>query len=106
METTTKNTVKINGKDVPYDFQGKHEIHLNPFSYGVFDIIGKKTDDGSEEVLYKNAAVSFINPTGEDDNGIQILAKTDGNEPYVVDCATYKKICTMKNLIELKRLID
>lgn len=102
METKTINTVKINGKDIPYDFNGQYELHLNPMIYGVLDVIGK-SDNGIEEVLYKNAIVSFINPGGEDPNGIQLLAKTDGTEPYVVDCATYNKICTMKNLIELKK---
>ncbi len=105
METViTNGTIKINGNDVKYDFGGKYELHLDPFKYGTFDIIGKKTDDSHEEVLYKNAAVSFINPNGDDENLIRVVTQIEhsNNEPYIVDCATYQKICTIKNIIELK----
>lgn len=96
------NTVKINGVDIPYDFRGMFEIHLNPMDYGVFHVIGKKSENGESSVLFENAAVSFINPAGEDIHGITTIITVEGNEPYVVDCRTYEKICSMKDLIELK----
>lgn len=105
--TQQKNgTVKINGKEIPYDFQGKLEMHLNPMSYGVFDVIGKKDDNAESGVLYKNAIVSFIDPEGEDENLIALITNVKGTEPYVVDCATYEKICSMKNLEELKSSVS
>lgn len=100
-------TVRINGKDVPCDFQGMLEIHLNPMSYGVFDVIGKRTNDSESEVLFKNAAISVINPGGNDFNLIQGAGiKVHGDEPYIVDCATYDKICSLKNLTELKSSVS
>ena len=97
-----KGKIKIDGKLVPYDFNGQLELHLDPFKYGVFDIIGKKSDGEKNEVLFQNAAVSFINPKGADPNGIKVVATIEGDETYVVDCATYEKICSIKNLNELK----
>ena len=97
-----KGKIKIDGKLVPYDFNGQLELHLDPFKYGVFDIIGKKSDGEKNEVLFQNAAVSFINPKGSDSVGLTAIITVQGEEPYVVDCATYEKICSIKNLNELK----
>jgi hypothetical protein len=95
--------VKINGKNIPLDFDGKLEVHLSPSSYGVFDVIGKAPGDSESKTLFKNAAVSFINPVGSDQNGISGFVTIEGDKPYVVDCATYKKICLLEDLEELKQ---
>lgn len=99
--------VKINDKDVPCDFKGMLEVHLDPMNYGVFDVIGKRTDNSESEVLFKNAVVSVINPRGTDMNLSQGAGiKVHGDESYITDCATYDKICSLKNLTELRSSVS
>ena len=82
-------TIKINGKEVPLDFEGENVIHLDPFHYGVFDVIGKKNDGSEVTTLLKNCIVTLTN-----------FGSTEG--PLITEASTCKKVCSLKNLQELK----
>lgn len=83
------HTIKINGQVLPVDFEGEHVIHLDPFHYGVFDVIGKANDDSEIKTLYKNCIVTITN-------------WSSSHGPNITEASTAKKICSLKNLDELK----
>lgn len=64
------------------------EIHLSPHVYGVLDLIKKKEGHPEGEVVEKNGLFSIL--------------KYPGQEPYIVDCRDFKKICDLSEVQELR----
>lgn len=64
------------------------EIHFSPHTYGALDLIKIKEGDPAGEVVKKN--------------GIFSLMKYPGQEPYIMDCRDYKKICDLSEVQELR----